>query len=142
MSIVLGADKAGFELKELLKKVIKEEGFEVIDLSETPAADFVEAALAVSAAVLKDEDSTGIIIDQFGVGSYMAANKIKGMIAANVTDENSSKMTREHNGAKAITIGSGVVGKDLAVNLVKYYIHDDYAAGRHQVRVDMLNKML
>ena len=114
----------------------------MVDLSETPAEDFVDAALAVSEAVLKDEGRTGIIIDQFGVGSYMAANKIKGMIAANVTDENSSKMTREHNGAKAITIGSGIVGKDLAVNLVKYYIHADYAAGRHQVRVDMLNKML
>ena len=48
MSIVLGADNAGFELKELLKKVIKEEGFEVVDLSETPAEDFVDAALAVS----------------------------------------------------------------------------------------------
>ena len=91
MSIVLGADNAGFELKELLKKVIKEEGFEVVDLSETPAEDFVDAALAVSEAVLKDEGRTGSIIDQFGVGSYMAANKIKGMIAANVTDENSSK---------------------------------------------------
>ena len=50
MSIVLGADNAGFELKELLKKVIKEEGFEVVDLSETPAEDFVDAALAVSEA--------------------------------------------------------------------------------------------
>lgn len=142
MKVAIGADKKGLRLKEFIKADLEEQGIEVIDTTPEGAKDFVDSALSVTEAVLKEKAEKGIMFDEYGVGSFMASNKVKGMITANVTDENSSRMTREHNSAKAISIGAGIVGDTLALSLVNAYVHADYAAGRHQVRVDMMNKML
>ncbi|CRG03719.1 galactose-6-phosphate isomerase%2C LacA subunit [Streptococcus pneumoniae] len=71
----------------------------------------------------------------------MTATKIKGMIAAEVSDERSAYMTRGHNNSKMITMGSEIVGDTLAKNVVKGFVNGHYDGGRHQIRVDMLNKM-
>lgn len=71
----------------------------------------------------------------------MTACKYKGIICAEVSDEHSAKMTREHNNASMITMGSGIVGKRLAESIVDAFIKGEYSGGRHQIRVDMLNKM-
>ena len=71
----------------------------------------------------------------------MVATKIKGMIAAEVSDERSAYMTRGHNNARMITLGSEIVGEGLAKNIVKAFVTGTYDGGRHQIRVDMLNKM-
>ena len=71
----------------------------------------------------------------------MVATKIKGIIAAEVSDERSAYMTREHNNSSIITIGSKIVGSELALNIVKEFLQASYDGGRHQIRVDMLNKM-
>ncbi len=70
----------------------------------------------------------------------MTATKIKGMIAAEVSDERSAYMTREHNNARLITLGSEIVGVGVAKNIVEGFVTGN-AGGRHQIRVDMLNKM-
>ena len=142
MKIAIGADKKGNQLKEVIKKNLEEQGISVVDTTPDGAEDFVESSLAVTKAVLNNEVEKGIMIDEYGAGSFMASNKVKGMITANVTDENSARMTSEHNSAKAISIGAGIVGETLAVALVNAYVHAKYEAGRHQVRVDMMNKML
>lgn len=142
MKVVIGADKKGNHLKEVIKTDLEKQGIEVIDTTPEGADDFVDSSLSVTKAVLNEEAEKGIMIDEYGVGSFMASNKVKGMITANVTDENSARMTREHNSAKAISIGSGIVGEKLALVLANEYVHADYAAGRHQVRVDMMNRML
>lgn len=142
MKIAIGADKKGYYLKEVIKKNLEEQGVEVIDVAPEGAEDFVDSSLGVTRVVLDEEAEKGIMIDEYGVGSFMASNKVKGMITANVSDENSARMTREHNSAKAISLGSGIVGETLALALANAYVHADYAAGRHQVRVDMMNKML
>lgn len=142
MKVAVGADKKGLRLKELIKMNLEKQGIEVIDTTPEGAEDFVDSSLSVTKVMLNEEAEKGILFDEYGVGSFMASNKVKGMITANVTDENSARMTREHNSAKAISIGSGIVGETLALSLVNAYVHADYAAGRHQVRVDMMNKML
>ncbi|SFH80003.1 galactose-6-phosphate isomerase subunit LacA [Pisciglobus halotolerans] len=142
MKVAIGADKKGNHLKEVIKTDLESQGFEILDTTPEGADDFVDSALNVTHAVLNNEAEKGIMIDEHGVGSFMASNKVKGMITANVTDENSARMTREHNDAKAISIGSGIVGEKLALVLANAFAHADYAAGRHQVRVDMMNKML
>ena len=76
-----------------------------------------------------------------GVGSYMAAVKIKGMVVANISDERSAYMTREHNGSRMVTMGPGVVGTEVAKKIAREFLRAQYAGGRHQIRVDMLNKM-
>ena len=142
MKVALGADKKGNQLKEVIKADLEKQGIEIIDAHPEGAEDFVDSSLSVAHAVLDNKADRGIMIDEYGVGSFMASNKLKGMITANVSDENSARMTREHNGAKAISLGSGIVGETLALKLANIYVQADYAAGRHQVRVDMMNKML
>lgn len=128
-------------LKELVKETLIEDGHEVVDLSETPAADFVDSACAVAADLLENEGSQGLCFDEYGVGSFLAATRVKGMVAANISDERSAYMTREHNSARMVCMGSGVVGPEVAKKIAREFLKADYAAGRHQIRVDMLNKM-
>ena len=71
----------------------------------------------------------------------MAATRVKGMVAANISDERSAYMTREHNNARMVCMGSEVVGDEVAKRIAREFLSADYAAGRHQIRVDMLNKM-
>lgn len=81
------------------------------------------------------------MFDEYGIGSAMASNKVHGMVTANVTEENTAHMTTQHNGAKAIAIGAGIVGPRLAEALVDSYLSVEYAGGRHQIRLDMLEKL-
>lgn len=142
MDVVIGSDKNGFELKEKVKKYLNERNYNVIDVTEAPAEDFVESSLAVTKQVLENGVKKAIMFDEYGVGSAMASNKVKGMVTANVNEERTAHMTAMHNGAKAIALGSGIVGEKLAYSIVQNYLDTDYAGGRHQVRLDMLEKMI
>ncbi|AXI58622.1 TPA: galactose-6-phosphate isomerase subunit LacA [Streptococcus pyogenes] len=141
MAIIIGADKAGQELKEVIKDYLKEGKYEVVDVSENEVRDFVDTTLAVAKEVNASEDNLGIVIDAYGVGSFMVATKIKGMVAAEVSDERSAYMTRGHNNARIITLGSEISAPGIAKNIIKGFVEGEYDGGRHQVRVDMLNKM-
>ncbi|HEM9239424.1 TPA: galactose-6-phosphate isomerase subunit LacA [Streptococcus agalactiae] len=141
MAIIIGADKAGTELKDVIKDYLKEGKYEVIDVSENEVRDFVDTTLAVAKKVNASEDNLGIVIDAYGVGSFMVATKIKGMVAAEVSDERSAYMTRGHNNSRIITLGSEISAPGIAKNIVKGFVEGEYDGGRHQVRVDMLNKM-
>ena len=140
MAIVVGADLKGTRLKDVVKNFLVEEGFEVIDVTKD-GQDFVDVTLAVASEVNKDEQNLGIVIDAYGAGPFMGATKIKGMVAAEVSDERSAYMTRGHNNARMITVGAEIVGDELAKNIAKAFVNGKYDGGRHQVRVDMLNKM-
>ena len=111
VKVFLGSDKAGLELKNVIKTYINKEinDLEVIDTTPEGAEDFVELSLAVTKSIKDNEGSTGILFDETGAGSFMAASKIKGIITAEISDEHSAKMTRDHNNASLITLGSGIV---------------------------------
>ncbi|HEQ5972279.1 TPA: galactose-6-phosphate isomerase subunit LacA [Streptococcus pyogenes] len=141
MAIIIGADKASQELKEVIKDYLKEGKYEVVDVSENEVRDFVDTTLAVAKEVNASEDNLGIVIDAYGVGSFMVATKIKGMVAAEVSDERSAYMTRGHNNSRIITLGSEISAPGIAKNIIKGFVEGKYDGGRHQVRVDMLNKM-
>ncbi|MDD3028333.1 MAG: galactose-6-phosphate isomerase subunit LacA [Erysipelotrichaceae bacterium] len=141
MAIVIGADATGENLKNTIRDYLQEGGFAVIDVSEKEVKDFVDTTLDVVREVNKAEENLGIVVDAYGVGTFMVATKIKGMIAAEVSDERSAYMTRGHNNSRIITIGSEIVGTTLAKNIVKGFVNGKYDGGRHQIRVDMLNKM-
>lgn len=140
MAIVVGADAAGIRLKEVVKKYLEAEGFQVVDVTEE-GQDFVDVTLAVAKEVKQAEDNLGIVIDAYGAGPFMVATKIKGMVAAEVSDERSAYMTRGHNNSRMITMGAQIVGEQLAKNIAKGFVNGKYDGGRHQIRVDMLNKM-
>ena len=140
MAIVVGADAAGIRLKEVVKEYLETEGFQVLDVTEE-GQDFVDVTLAVAKEVKQAEDNLGIVIDAYGAGPFMVATKIKGMVAAEVSDERSAYMTRGHNNSRMITVGAEIVGDELAKNIAKGFVNGKYDGGRHQIRVDMLNKM-
>lgn len=140
MSVIIGADAAGIRLKEVVKEYLEAEGFQVVDVTEE-GQDFVDVTLAVAKEVKQAEDNLGIVIDAYGAGPFMVATKIKGMVAAEVSDERSAYMTRGHNNSRMITMGAQVVGDQLAKNIAKGFVNGKYDGGRHQIRVDMLNKM-
>ena len=132
MSIVIGADAAGLRLKEVVKDFLEKENFHVVDVT-AEGQDFVDVTLAVAAEVNKEEQNLGIVIDAYGAGPFM--------VAAEVSDERSAYMTRGHNNSRMITMGAQLVGDELAKNIAKGFVNGKYDGGRHQIRVDMLNKM-
>ena len=140
MSVIIGADAAGIRLKEVVKEYLEAEGFQVVDVTEE-GQDFVDVTLAVAKEVKQAEDNLGIVIDAYGAGPFMVATKMKGMVAAEVSDERSAYMTRGHNNSRMITMGAQIVGDQLAKNIAKGFVNGKYDGGRHQIRVDMLNKM-
>ena len=140
MSVIIGADAAGIRLKEVVKEYLEAEGFQVVDVTEE-GQDFFDVTLAVAKEVKQAEDNLGIVIDAYGAGPFMVATKIKGMVAAEVSDERSAYMTRGHNKSRMITMGAQIVGDQLAKNIAKGFVNGKYDGGRHQIRVDMLNKM-
>ena len=140
MAIIIGADAAGSKLKDVVKDFLVGENFEVVDVTKE-GQDFVDVTLAVAAEVNKEEQNLGIVIDAYGAGPFMVATKIKGMVAAEVSDERSAYMTRGHNNSRMITMGAEIVGEGLAKNMAKGFVNGKYDGGRHQIRVDMLNKM-
>jgi len=140
MKVILGNDRNSYEMKQELKKHLSQSGIEVID--KTPEeTDLFSAASIVSKSLLNEEADRGIVLDEYGVGSSIVANKHKGIICANVFDEHSARMTVEHNNTSVITIGTGIVGNILARKICESFLTAEYDGGRHQVRVDMLNKM-
>lgn len=141
MRVVLGSDPSGMHLKELVKAYLLELGHEVVDKSVEPAKDLVDSTLSVAYDLLDNPESLGFAFDEYGDGSYMAACKVKGMVACECSDERSAFMTRQHNNARLITMGSAVVGDAIAKGIVSEFLSEPYAGGRHQIRVDMLNKM-
>ncbi|WP_239734778.1 galactose-6-phosphate isomerase subunit LacA [Mammaliicoccus sp. G-M28] len=141
MNVVIGSDENGENLKLCIKQYLLNNNYKVVDTTEDKDVDLVDATLNVAKEVQKNEKNLGIVIDAYGAGSFMVATKIKGMIAAEVSEERSAYMTRGHNNSRMITLGSEIVGEQLAINIVKAFINGKYDGGRHQIRVDMLNKM-
>ncbi|MEB7805895.1 galactose-6-phosphate isomerase subunit LacA [Mammaliicoccus fleurettii] len=141
MNVVIGSDENGKNLKLCIKQYLLNNNYKFVDTTEDKDVDLVDATLNVAKEVQKNEKNLGIVIDAYGAGSFMVATKIKGMIAAEVSEERSAYMTRGHNNSRMITLGSEIVGEQLAINIVKAFINGKYDGGRHQIRVDMLNKM-
>ena len=141
MKVIIGACTEAVNLKDVLCDWMRNQGFEVEDVSEKNM-NFFEASEAVVAKVLqnKDEDR-GIIVDETGAGAFMCAAKHNGIICAQLNDEHSAKMTRDHNNANVITMGCRVVGSAVAIGITERFLKGKYSAGRHKIRIDMLDRM-
>lgn len=140
MKVVLSSDTQGLALKNSIKKFLMEKDYDLIDVT-TENGNFIDSVKAIVEVLHADQQALGIAIDEFGAGSFMVATKSKNIVAAEVSDERSAYMTREHNNSRMITLGSEIVGDTLAKNIVLAFLQADYDGGRHQIRVDMLNKM-
>lgn len=139
--IYIGADSAGFPLKEEIRDYLKGKGYDVTDLGtdSTASCHYPEFAKAVCENVQKDPDgSFGILICGTGIGMSMCANKFNGIRAALCADTYSAKMTRLHNNANVICMGARVTGSCLAIDILDSFLDNGFEGGRHAVRVDMM----
>ena len=139
--IFIGADSAGYTLKEELKAHLTDMGYSVTDCGTDSEASchYPVFAAAVCEGVQSDlEGSFGVLICGTGIGMSMCANKHKGIRAALCSDTYSAKMTRVHNDANVICMGARVIGSCLATDILDSFLSAEFEGGRHAVRVGMM----
>ena len=140
MKIGIGSSAGGLHLKEKVMKYLQESGYEVEDYKEE-GNDVFNISCSIAEAVIEGSIEKGIIIDDYGIVPFMACTKYKKIVCAQTADEHSAKMTRDHNNTSIISIGYEITGENLAKSICEIFANSDYSGGRHQVRVDMLDKM-
>lgn len=138
--VAIGSDHGGFELKEMLKPDITALGFEVMDVGtkSKDAVDYPDFAHAVAILVSQGKAWRGIIIDGAGIGSCIVANKVPGVRAGLAYDYSSAANSREHNDTNVLTLGAGLIGANLAKQIVKVWLTTEFGGGRHKPRVDKI----
>ena len=143
MKIILGSDHAGFNLKEKIKKYLKEQDFSFDDLGtySTDPVDYPDITLKVAKAVAKGEYRRGIIVCGTGIGTAIAANKVPGIRAALCHDPVSSSFSRTHNDANILTLGERIIGPNLALEIVRIFLTTEFSGGRHIRRVEKIKKI-
>lgn len=142
--IYIGADSAGYGLKEEVKEHLAVLGYEVEDMGTHSAASchYPEFAEAVCREVQGELDfSFGILICGTGIGMSMCANKHNGIRAALCSDTYSARMTRAHNDANLLCLGARVIGSCLALDIVDAFLSAEFEGGRHAVRVEMIKEI-
>jgi ribose 5-phosphate isomerase B len=140
MRIAIGADHAGFPLKEHLKRTLAGLGHEVIDVgthSEEPV-DYPEICATVARAVVDGAAARGIVLGGSGQGEQIAANKVPGTRAALCNDLYTARLSREHNDANVLAIGARIVAPTLADEILRVWLETAFAGGRHQRRIDQI----
>lgn len=144
MKIAMGADHAGYVLKDVIKPMLESLGHEVIDVGChcADSVDYPDYALEACNQVVAGEAERAILICGTGIGMSIAANKIPGIRCALVHDMFSAKATREHNDTNVLAIGERIVGPGLAQEIVKIWVETEFTnENRHQKRVDKVQEI-
>ncbi|HOB64775.1 MAG: ribose 5-phosphate isomerase B [Clostridiales bacterium] len=138
MKIALGSDHGGITLREAVIKAVADGGHELIDFGtdKSDSCDYPDYALLVANAVVSGVADKGILLCGTGIGMSIAANKVKGIRCAHVTDVFSAQMCAEHNNANVIALGGRITDPDTAYKIVTTYLSAAFAGGRHQRRLD------
>ena len=138
--IAIGSDHAGFDMKEDLKKMLVEMGYEVEDMGthDKSSCDYPDFAAAVAHAVADKKVAAGVLVCSTGIGISIAANKVHGIRAALVHHAYEAEMTRRHNDANIICFGANITGPAIAREAVKTFLKTDFEGGRHQRRIDKM----
>ena len=140
MRIAIGADHAGYRLKETIKSHLIDSGFAVEDVGtdQDASVDYPDVAAAVGGRVVPGACDRGILVCGTGIGMAMAANKVDGVRAAAAGDLESARLSREHNDANVLALGARITPPDLALAIVRLFLETPFAGGRHQRRVDKI----
>jgi ribose 5-phosphate isomerase B len=141
--IAIGADHGGYPLKEKLGFRLREQGYQVIDCGtdSTKSVDYPDFAHAVASTVATGKARWGIIVDGAGIGSSMVANKVPGIRAALCYDLSTARNSREHNLANVLTLGAGLIGDNLAWQIVQEWLATEWGGDRHARRVDKITEI-
>jgi len=143
MTIAIGCDHAGFELKNEIISLLKDLSIECIDYGTKgpESIDYPDIGEKVSEAVSTGKIEKGILICGTGIGMSIVANKFPGVRASLCNDLYTAKMSRLHNDANILVFGGRVVGKDLAKEIVKTWVSTTFEGERHCIRLDKITQI-
>lgn len=144
MIIAMGSDHAGFVLKNHLKVFLLDLQYDIKDLGafDTTSTDYPDYALIVAKEVTEGKADMGLLVCGTGVGMSIAANKVKGVRAAAVSEPASARLSRQHNNANIVCLGARVVGPELAEDIVKAFLDNEFSNGeRHCRRIAKITAM-
>ena len=142
MKIALGCDHAGVDYKLSIIEHLNKKGIETEDFGtyDKESCHYPIYAQKVTDAVVSGDADYGILVCGTGIGMSIAANKVKGIRAAHVTDCFSAEATRQHNNANVLCLGQRIIGEGLALKIVDIFLSTEFSGGRHQQRLDLFDK--
>jgi ribose 5-phosphate isomerase B len=142
LPLVVASDHAGFDLKERLKASLDRLGVRYEDAgpSSPDAVDYPDYAKKVAARVSRGEAERGLLVCGSGQGMAMAANRFRGVRAAVPSDEESARLSREHNDANVLALGGRMLDPDRAERILKVWLETPFAGGRHAERVRKIDE--
>ena len=140
-TVVLGADHGGYALKEALKGHLRAKGYQIVDVGTHSAesCDYPVFAKAAAETIARGQAWRGVVIDGAGIGSAMAANKVKGVRAGMAFNEATATNAAEHNGAHLLTLGAGYLDEAAAIRIVDTFLSKQCTVDRHLRRVGMID---
>ena len=143
MNIAIASDHVGLELKRALAEHMREQGHTVTDFgTDSPQrCDYPYYGFLAASAVAEGSCDRAVLCCGTGIGISLAANKVRGIRCAVCSEPYSAKLSRKHNDTNALSLGSRVVGKDLALMILDSWLNTDFEGGRHFTRVDMIRKI-
>jgi RpiB/LacA/LacB family sugar-phosphate isomerase len=142
MKVVIGSDHAGYELKEQIKAVLEEKECTIIDVgADSPASvDYPDFGIKAATLVARGEVDRGVLICGTGIGMSIIANKVKGVRASLIHDLYTAIQSRKHLDANVLVLGGRVTGKDLAAEIVRAWLDTPFEGGRHQKRIEKIER--
>ncbi len=143
MKLAIGADHAGYVLKEQIKEYLKSKDIDFKDVGtfKIESCDYPEFAYKVGQAVANGEADLGILICGTGIGMSITANKIKGIRAALVHDIQTAKLSRQHNNANVLCMGGRILSEEDALNIVDVWLNTSFEGGRHEKRLKLISQL-
>jgi ribose 5-phosphate isomerase B len=140
-TLVVGADHAGYVLKDTLAQAARDAGWTVFDCGTNgPASvDYPDIAHAVSARIEAGEAQLGLLVCGSGIGMAIAANRHAGIRCAQAHDATEARLSRSHNNANMLALGARITGEVVALDALHAFLSTDYQGGRHDLRLAKLN---
>lgn len=140
LKIAMGCDHAGYDMKEKIKDELTKQGYAIKDFGtySTESADYPDYGIKASEAVAKGECDYGIVICGSGIGISISANKVKGVRAALVCDEERASLARMHNNANVLAMGARFTDIDTAKKIVDVFLSTPFEGQRHEKRVNKI----
>ena len=143
MKIALGADHAGYLLKDRIRQYVAERGYQVLDegTNTSDSVDYPDYALKVAEDVAAGRAERGILVCGSGIGMAITANKVDGIRAANISNAYEAQMSREHNNLNVLTLGARILNESDAMHIVQIWLDTPFSGGRHSGRLDKIHEI-
>jgi len=142
-NVAIGSDHTGFAMKELIKKVLTDKGYQITDVGtvDEKSCDYPDFAINVAEQINQKKVDFGILFDATGIPSSITANKIRGIRAATCYNEFSARSAREHNNANIIVMGAKTLGEETIKSILDTFLNSNFLGDRHQRRLDKISKL-